>query len=198
MIWNIWRCPGGICPELKTDDMTQPVGVDKNGKLWTEPTTIPEELTQEVDDLSHAVVDISDDVDDLDYRVTALENAPAAGGNAYVTSGAVSALSGNAMQVQFENLPTGAVIDKIVWQWFISGGTIPRNVVMYPYMGGLTQFVSTSDGSNNGYALWDIEKTAVGTTHTNLKATLASNTLYTTLFNTTGDAVSWVQIYYHI
>ena len=183
MIWDFWRCKGGICPVLKTDEMTSPVGVDRNGKLFSVPTDTTE---------------IEEEIGDLDERVTGLENAPAAGGNAYVTSGAVSALSGNAMQVQFENLPAGAVIDKIVWQWFISGGTVPRNVVMYPYMGGLTLFVSTSDGSGNGYALWDIEKTAVGNTHTNLKATLASNTLYTTLFNTTGDAVSWVQIYYHV
>ena len=36
--WNLWHCHGGICPVLKTAEMTQPVGVGQDGKLWTEPT----------------------------------------------------------------------------------------------------------------------------------------------------------------
>ena len=36
---NLWRVRGGIAPELKTDEMTQPVGVGQDGRLWTKPAT---------------------------------------------------------------------------------------------------------------------------------------------------------------
>lgn len=35
---RLWLDRGGIAPELKTDDMTQPVGVGQDGRLWTAPT----------------------------------------------------------------------------------------------------------------------------------------------------------------
>lgn len=35
---RLWLDRGGIAPELKTDDMTQPVGVGQDGRLWTKPT----------------------------------------------------------------------------------------------------------------------------------------------------------------
>lgn len=206
MIWNIWRCPGGICPELKTDDMTQPVGVDKNGKLWTEPTTIPEELTQEIDDLSNAVdllngdvSDIGDDVDDLDDRVTALENAPAGQGNLNVIhNGVVTMLTNNTMSVTYPDLPTGAFIDKIEWECFVSGGTTPRIVTMYPYQWRTDKFVSTGEGSSTAYATWDVTYSNPLTGYTELKAALDSNTLFNPAFNNTGDSVSWAHLYYHI
>ena len=36
---KFWQCRGAICPVLKADGMTQPVGVGQDGRLWTEPTT---------------------------------------------------------------------------------------------------------------------------------------------------------------
>ncbi len=36
---RLWLDRGGIAPELKTDDMTQPVGVGPDGRLWTKPAT---------------------------------------------------------------------------------------------------------------------------------------------------------------
>lgn len=35
---RLWLDRGGIAPELKTDEMTQPVGVGQDGRLWTAPT----------------------------------------------------------------------------------------------------------------------------------------------------------------
>lgn len=55
---RLWLDRGGIAPELKTDDMTQIVGVGQDGRLWTAPTGGASE----------------EEIEDLDARVTALEN----------------------------------------------------------------------------------------------------------------------------
>ena len=61
---------GGIVPVLKTDDMTQPVGVAQDGRLYTAPSGSEE---------------VEEEIAELDTRVTTLENQQAAGGgNAYV------------------------------------------------------------------------------------------------------------------
>jgi len=51
--WECWYGYGGICPVRKTDEMTQDVGVDQDGRLYTKG--------------------YGEEVTDLDERVTALE-----------------------------------------------------------------------------------------------------------------------------
>lgn len=38
MFWRCFYGHGGICPVRKTADMTQPVGVDQDGRLYTAPS----------------------------------------------------------------------------------------------------------------------------------------------------------------
>lgn len=36
---RFWQCRGAVCPVLKSDEMTQAVGIGQDGRLWTAPTT---------------------------------------------------------------------------------------------------------------------------------------------------------------
>lgn len=36
---RFWQCRGAVCPVLKTDEMSQAVGIGQDGRLWTAPTT---------------------------------------------------------------------------------------------------------------------------------------------------------------
>lgn len=172
------RFCGGIIPVLKTEDMTQPVGVAADGRLYTAPT---------------GGADVETEIEALDGRVTTLENQQAAGGgNVYVCVPYEYTTGDNAIYLNYKTLPAGAVIDKYELVINQAGLTHPTKFEIIPHTTG----GGTSVIANGGYSGWSITHSVNGN-DTITTLSLGINTLYTTAL-VANDIITYARIYYHV
>lgn len=123
-----------------------------------------------------------------------LENIQTGGGNAYVLAPRLEEPGARQIRLNYEDLPAGAVIDRIEVIINTEGNTVPVKFDIAVHAGALS---GTSAGTGNGYALWSISTTSAGG-QTILYAYLeATNTLYTHV-PAVGDHTVWARIYYHV
>lgn len=171
---------GGIVPVLKTDDMTQPVGVAPDGRLYTAP----------------AAADVSEleaDVEDLDNRVTTLENQQqAGGGNCYVELPSQITCAADTLYVTYTTLPNGAVIDKYEFNLLLAGMTAPTKVEILP----TTSSAGVTVVPDGGYVSWTIAHSTSGNVTIDT-LTITLNTLITNSI-AANDYCSYARIYYHV